>query len=44
VRHRGAAALFTAKGFLQFTHLGALQVANFLRDAFEGRGDRLPVW
>ena len=39
VRHGGAAALLAAERLLDFANFGALQMANFLRDAFERRGD-----
>src|SRR5580704_13651645 len=37
VRHSRAAALLAAEWFLYFADFGALQVANFQRDAFERR-------
>src|SRR5579872_3795647 len=39
VRHDGTAALLAAKGFFGFADFGALQVANFKRDALERRGN-----
>src|SRR5271156_3024408 len=39
MRHRRAAALLAAKRFFHFAHFCALQVADFLRDALQRRGD-----
>src|SRR5271156_58711 len=39
VRHGGTAALFAAERLLHFTHFGALQMANFLCNAFQRCGD-----
>ena len=39
VRHGGTAALAAAKGLLGFANFGALQMADFERNAFERRGD-----
>ena len=38
MRHRRTAALLAAKRLFDFADFGALQVANFLRDAFERCG------
>ena len=39
VRHGGTAALLAAERLFDFADFGALQMADFLRDAFERRGD-----
>ena len=39
MRHGGTAALLAAERLLDFTHFGALQVTDFLRDAFQRCGD-----
>src|SRR5271170_1013541 len=39
VWHGGTAALFAAERLLHFTHFGALQMANFLCDAFQRCGN-----
>ena len=41
MRHRGGPFLPLAERFLHFVHLGALQMAEFLRPALDGRaGER----